>query len=63
MTDLPAGVRDLLACPACHGPLRDVLSGGGLPALACDRCALQYAVEEGIPVLLRERATPLDGPT
>lgn len=60
MTHIPAHLVDLLACPQCQGALRTLTVGGGQPALACDRCALVYAVEEGIPVLLVERAVPLD---
>ena len=55
MTTIPPRVRALLACPRCQGALRDDPPDG----LACDRCALRYPVEQGLPVLLAERATPL----
>lgn len=55
MTDIPAEIRGLLACPRCGGALRDA-GGLGSPSLVCDACALAYPVEEGIPVLLAERA-------
>lgn len=58
MTDMPQEIRDLLACPRCHGPLRDEPSGSP-QSLICEACALRYPVEEGIPVLLIERATGL----
>ena len=46
---------DLLACPACHAPLRadDVAS-----ELVCtnETCALAYPVRDDIPVLLVDEA-------
>lgn len=57
MTSIPAEIRALLACPRCRGPLRDD-TGAGTLALVCDACAVVYPVEEGIPVLLAERAQP-----
>lgn len=57
MTVIPETIRALLACPRCGGELRDATSGG-LPTLVCTACALVYPVEEGIPVLLAERAQP-----
>ncbi|MDW8059271.1 MAG: Trm112 family protein [Thermomicrobium sp.] len=42
---------DLLACPACHGPLR--LSGD---RLVCERCRRRYRIEDGIPILLVDEA-------
>lgn len=58
MTDMPQEIRELLACPQCRGPLRDEPTGSPM-ALVCEACALRYPVEEGIPVLLVERATGL----
>lgn len=57
MNAIPDQIRAVLACPRCGGSLRDE-SRGGEPALLCDRCALVFPVEEGIPVLLAERARP-----
>jgi len=45
-------VLDLLACPACHGPLRATPS-----TLACEECGRLYPVLDGIPILLIDRAT------
>lgn len=50
-------IRSLLACPRCGGALRDAHLGPG-ESLVCEACALVYPVEEGIPVLLAERALP-----
>jgi uncharacterized protein YbaR (Trm112 family) len=44
-----AGVRELLGCPACQGPLR--LDGEGV---ACTFCARKYPVVDGIPMLIAE---------
>ncbi|MBX3175565.1 MAG: Trm112 family protein [Gemmatimonadaceae bacterium] len=58
MADIHPTIREILACPSCQGPLRDEPAGSP-GALVCDACALRYPVEEGIPVLLIERATGL----
>ena len=60
---IPQAIRDLLACPKCRGALRDGVLGekSAQPeaeALVCGACGLAFPVEEGIPVLLIERATP-----
>ncbi len=58
MVDVPAhpsafdpAVLAQLACPACHGDLR--LDGARLLCAACSRA---YAIVDGIPVLIVERA-------
>lgn len=58
MTDIPADIREILACPRCHGVLRDEPPAAA-QALVCDSCAIVFPIEEGIPVLLEERSTPL----
>ena len=60
---IPKALRELLACPKCHGPLTDGVLGekSARPeadALVCSTCELAYPIEEGIPVLLIERASP-----
>lgn len=52
---------ELLCCPAtlegepCHGELE------ALPeTLRCQRCGLHYPIEDGIPVMLVDRATRND---
>jgi uncharacterized protein YbaR (Trm112 family) len=60
---IPSAIRALLACPKCRGALTDGVLGekSARPtaeALVCGRCGLAFPVEEGIPVLLIERATP-----
>ncbi|MCM0082809.1 Trm112 family protein [Geomonas sp. Red32] len=44
---IPKALRDILACPNCHGALAE---GDG--HLCCPACSLRFAVREGIPVLL-----------
>ncbi len=45
----------LLACPTCHGPLQ-ILSAPE-QKIFCTSCSLTYPIIDGIPVLIRERAT------
>lgn len=56
--DIPEEIRAVLACPRCRGPLDDGSTAQG-ETLVCSQCALVYPVEDGIPVLLVERATAL----
>lgn len=53
---IPSEIRETLVCPVCHGALIDVRRDGRA-SLACPVCAIAYPIEDGIPVLLRERAT------
>lgn len=46
---------DLLACPKCHASLQRVAAPEGF---ACERCALFYAVEDGLPNMLLDDAKP-----
>jgi len=49
-------LMDILACPAeDHGPLRPE---GDVDILVCTVCGRRYPVEDGIPVLLLDRAIP-----
>lgn len=52
---IPAAIRELLACPRCHGPLVDAVNG---TALDCPTCDVRYPVRDGIPVLLKDQAQP-----
>src|SRR4051794_21464925 len=42
-------IKQLLVCPACHGPL-DWAS----EAVTCTACAASYAVVDGIPIFLAD---------
>jgi uncharacterized protein YbaR (Trm112 family) len=50
-------LRALLVCPRCKGALE--YRSAPSESLACRACRLVYAVEEDIPVLLIDEATPL----
>ncbi|PKV86073.1 Trm112 family protein [Streptomyces sp. TLI_146] len=54
---LEAGLLDILACPACHAPLKDA-TAEEMPELVCTGadCGLAYPVRDGIPVLLVDEA-------
>ena len=51
---------ELLACPKCHGKLARIGSSAGQEpqGFACERCALFYAVDDGLPNMLIEDASP-----
>lgn len=62
---IEAGLLEILACPACHSPLRETPApeeGADGPApdgeLVCTAasCGLAYPVRDGIPVLLEDEA-------
>lgn len=50
---------DLLVCPICKGPLRNVGTGAALE-LICRPDRLAYAVRDGIPVMVPEEARALN---
>lgn len=59
---LEAGLLEILACPACHAPLREEPAGDSAPEgseLLCTAdagCGLAYPIRDGIPVLLVDEA-------
>jgi len=49
---------ELLACPSDdHAPLREE-THDGRDVLICTACLSSFPIEDGIPVLLRDDATP-----
>jgi uncharacterized protein YbaR (Trm112 family) len=50
-----ASLLEILACPACHAPLREDIDASELVCTAAD-CALAYPVRDEIPVLLIDEA-------
>ncbi len=55
---IDADLLDLLACPSDdHAPLREE-ERDGHPVLVCTFCASSFPVQDGIPVLLLDEATP-----
>jgi uncharacterized protein YbaR (Trm112 family) len=53
---IPPQLLEILVCPKCRGELeyREQQS-----VLVCHNCKLQYAVRDGIPIMLIDEATPL----
>lgn len=47
---------EILACPQCKG---DLEYREGEQALLCHACSLRYRIEDDIPVMLIEEATPI----
>lgn len=54
---LAPDLLEILVCPKCKGDLEYRTHP---ESLVCHRCRLVYAVEDGIPIMLIEEATPLD---
>ena len=55
---LDADLLDLLACPgADHAPLLEQTRDGA-DVLVCTACESVFPIEDGIPVLLIDEATP-----
>ncbi len=57
MTPLEPWFLEILACPRCHEKVVLTPSGDGL---RCDRCAVVYHVEDGIPQMLPESGRPVE---
>ncbi len=55
---LEASLLEILACPACHAPLREGGEEADSPELVCtgETCGLAYPVRDDIPVLLIDEA-------
>jgi uncharacterized protein len=47
-------MADLIVCPACH---QRMTAGERGEELICAGCGRHYPIEDGLPVLLVERAT------
>ncbi|HZC71778.1 MAG TPA: Trm112 family protein [Jatrophihabitans sp.] len=55
---LDPALLELLACPSDdHAPLREEQRDGA-DVLVCTYCQSSYAIDDGIPVLLLDEATP-----
>ena len=48
---------EILVCPKCKGDLEYRTEP---ESLVCHNCRLVYPVEDGIPIMLVDEATPLD---
>jgi hypothetical protein len=49
---------EILACPKCKGDLDPTPKGDGL---VCKACRLLYRIEDDIPIMLIDEATPWQG--
>jgi len=56
--NLDPSLLEILACPACHAPLR---ADDSAEELVCTGCGLAYPVRDDIPVLLIDEARRPDG--
>ena len=54
---LPAELLKILVCPKCKGELE--YRTEPKEDLVCHECRLVYAVDDGIPIMLIDEATPL----
>jgi uncharacterized protein YbaR (Trm112 family) len=55
---IDAVLLEMLACPSDdHAPLREE-QRNGLDVLVCTSCLSSFPIEDGIPVLLLDEATP-----
>jgi uncharacterized protein YbaR (Trm112 family) len=54
---LSAELLEILVCPRCKGELEHRTDPD--EALVCNACRLVYAVEDDIPIMLIDEATPL----
>ena len=48
---------DILACPKCKG---DIYLNSTSSGLVCDKCELFYEIKDDIPIMLIDKAKPLD---
>lgn len=49
-------LKEILACPACKGPLEFHEESNEIHCLAC---RLSYRIDDGVPVMLVDEARPL----
>ncbi len=53
-SDIRPELLDVLACPACDDRPKVELKNG---AICCSKCGRTYPIEDGIPIMLIEKAT------
>ena len=51
-------LKEILCCPKCKGELE---FSDEQDRIVCHRCKLVYRVDDGIPVMLIDEASPLAG--
>jgi len=52
---IDARLLEILVCPACHGEIQPLQADAGLE---CAKCGRVYPIQDGIPVMLVEEASP-----
>jgi uncharacterized protein YbaR (Trm112 family) len=57
-TILPEILLKILVCPVCHRAVAAGPDNASHAWLHCIGCGRYYPVEDGIPVMLEQRATP-----
>ncbi|HXM37127.1 MAG TPA: Trm112 family protein [Gemmatimonadales bacterium] len=53
---LAPDLLEILVCPKCKGPLE--YRAAPAEGLVCHACRLVYAIEDDIPIMLIDEATP-----
>ncbi len=53
-------IVNILACPRCHGDLTLIEENNDHTGLACSACHIVYPIDDGIPVMLIDKAIPQD---
>ena len=53
---IPQELLEILVCPKCKGEIALTPAGD---ALGCPACPLRYRIEDDIPVMLIDEATPI----
>lgn len=48
---------EILACPKCKGELKLTTDE---TELRCEKCRLSYRIDDGIPILLVDEASPIE---
>jgi uncharacterized protein len=59
---LSPNLLQILVCPVCHHGLEAGPGDSSHAWLHCSGCGRYYPVEDGIPVMLEQRATPQPPP-
>ena len=52
---IDARLLEILVCPACRGEVQPLQADAGLE---CKKCGRVYPIQDGIPVMLIEEASP-----
>lgn len=56
VSGVPEKLLDILRCPSCGGP---VVEQADPASIVCGACGVRYPVNDGIPAMLVDEATPM----